>query len=132
MHADSVGMKKTLTISLAILLLLLSVRDLLTFAAFKIHQDTIAAELCINRYEVVPMCFGQCFLDQQIEINKDLADHSGKAALPDISAKPVFFQSFHPLLYIEREVVTTPASFHYQDLRSQMIVRKLLEPPRQS
>ncbi|WP_143473595.1 hypothetical protein [Flavilitoribacter nigricans] len=123
-------MKKFLTISLSVLLLLLSVRDLLTFAAFKLQQETIAAKLCINRYESVPMCFGQCFLDQQIQTNIDQEEHPGSARLPELSIKPVFFQFLSSLRLLQHADLIITRNFHYQGLLSQIVVRKLIEPPR--
>lgn len=34
---------------------------------FKINQDFIAAVLCINRDEPVPMCNGNCYLSDQLQ-----------------------------------------------------------------
>lgn len=34
--------------------------------AFKINQDYIAANLCINRFDKIPVCKGACFLEKQL------------------------------------------------------------------
>lgn len=123
-------MKKVLTISLALLLLLLSARDLLTFAAFKFQQDTIAAELCVSKYEEIPMCFGECFLDQQIKINKSQEDRTNDALPPDLNPKSVFFLSWFPVYSFDNEIPEKNSAFQYQSMRSQIHQRKILKPPR--
>lgn len=122
-------MKSLISISLATLLLLLAARDLLTFTAFKIHQQTIAAELCVNINEPTPMCFGQCFLDQQIEAGKEKPNDLSTTIPTEIAEKVVYFQSL---------IAYTPSAptsgvvrnFRYLALRSALLPHQLLQPPR--
>ncbi len=59
---------------MAMLLLVLSARDVLTWISFKLDQDRIAEKWCINKYKPVVSCSGKCFLDQQLTKSKDQSD----------------------------------------------------------
>ena len=123
-------MKKAFTISLAFLLLLLSVRDLVTFAAFKFQQDTIAAKLCVNKYEPIPMCAGQCFLDQQIEENRAQNSDPFAGASFELAEKSVYFQSVSYLkvnIHSDRNLLL---NFHYSYPYSDSFVVGPFHPPK--
>lgn len=123
-------MKKATTISLALLLLLLSARDLVTFAAFKLQQQTIAAELCVNKYELIPMCVGSCFLD--LQITEDIEQNTDPFAswLASSDQKPVYFQASCPVILDRQGLTPSVLQFFYQDLESQAVLQKILQPPR--
>ena len=59
-------MKRSIAIVLTFVLLCLAFQDLLVHWSFKIHQDAIAAELCVNRFEPQTLCFGNCYLNQML------------------------------------------------------------------
>jgi hypothetical protein len=75
---------------------------------FHMNREYIAEVLCINKEEPITMCYGQCFLDK----NLDLADdaNSDDSTLPIGKLKidfPVFiisesFYSFQKLLKSEQ------------------------------
>lgn len=63
-------MKKVISISLSVLILSLTTKDLMTYAHFFINQDFISNNLCINRDKPEIMCHGKCFLKKQIQENQ--------------------------------------------------------------
>lgn len=123
-------MKRICTISLAFLLLLLSVQDLVTIAGFKFHQKTIAATLCVNKYEPVPMCAGQCFLGQQLEENHQGEEDPFASAQPDLSKKPVYFQKTPIPAPIKPDHCLQKTNFRYQSLHHSTNTDNTFRPPR--
>ncbi|MEM1320085.1 MAG: hypothetical protein AAGG75_07485 [Bacteroidota bacterium] len=64
-------MKSGIAISLALIILSVSLKDLTTYAAFRVNQSYIAEYLCINFDDADLMCSGKCFLERSLEINKE-------------------------------------------------------------
>jgi hypothetical protein len=61
-----------------------STSQLWIWAAFEINRDYIAANLCINRFEAIPVCKGSCFLEKQLNENE-----KQQQKLPDLKTKEV-------------------------------------------
>ena len=122
-------MKKAITISLAFLLLLLSVRDLVTFAAFKLQQEAIAATLCVNKYEPIPMCLGSCFLIEQIIQDID-HDQPITSRTPRPAEKPVYFSTLTIELPKRPAYRSSDPVFSADNLLSQIVILDLFRPPR--
>ncbi|UTW62327.1 hypothetical protein KFE98_20365 [bacterium SCSIO 12741] len=61
------ALKSVASIVLIGLLALPGLSRFWTFVDFKINQDYIAEVLCINRNEPITMCYGQCYLVDQLE-----------------------------------------------------------------
>ncbi len=97
-------MKKFIGILLIFLILASALRDLITFAGFKANQDYIAENLCINRFDAIPMCQGKCFLQSEI-----LEDYS-----TDLNGNPApNLQNRVELIYVVNDYVdyAVPAPF---------------------
>ena len=122
-------MKQVFTIFLALLLLLTSVRDLVTFTAFKLNQEEIATQFCVNIDEPIPMCYGQCFLDAQIELNKQNGPVSDHLSSIELHEKTVYFQ----LSFLAETVISSTSfmenSFLYQELISANFLNDIFHPP---
>lgn len=123
--------KKAFTLFLALLLLLVSARDLVTIAAFKWQQDIIAATLCVNRFEPVPMCAGQCFLEEELKESKEQEQGSAAGQQLTISEKPVYFQAPLPEspARITVPLISNPC-FTYLPLQADPALRSVFQPPR--
>lgn len=82
-------MKKIVSILLIAALLAQSTSQLWITVAFNLNRDYIAANLCINRFDAMPLCKGSCFLEEQL--NKD---QQQQQKLPDLKAKEInlFYQ----------------------------------------
>lgn len=59
-------MKSLFSISMSLLVLIGTFSDAFIYITFKINQDYIAQELCINLDKPEVMCQGKCFLDDQL------------------------------------------------------------------
>lgn len=43
--------------------------NLWIISSFYINQDYIAKNLCINRFDKIPLCYGKCVLNKQLKDN---------------------------------------------------------------
>ena len=86
-------MKTITSVALVLLMSLQCFYKLGVLTYFELNRDYIAEILCINKEEPITMCYGQCFLDK----NLDLADKSaGDGAMPSGKQQidfPVFLVS---------------------------------------
>jgi hypothetical protein len=87
-------MRKTLTISLAAIILLASMSNALVFLNFKLHQSEIARTLCINKEKPKLHCEGKCVLNQRLAAQNDKEQPSPApfSNLEDNSRLTFFFQ----------------------------------------
>ena len=63
-------MKKTAVYFLLILFVIQSTSNLWIISSFYINRDYIAKELCINRFDKIPLCYGKCVLTKQLKDNE--------------------------------------------------------------
>jgi hypothetical protein len=59
-------MKKTVVFFLLFIFTLQCTKSLWIITTFHINRDYIAKNICINRFDKIPTCKGQCFLDNQL------------------------------------------------------------------
>jgi len=45
-------------------------------AAFYLNRDRIAATVCINRFDLIPVCRGACFLERKLNENETRQEKS--------------------------------------------------------
>lgn len=60
-------MKRGLVYFLLIIFAFQSTKGLWIVTSFHINRNYIAENLCINRFDKIPVCKGQCFLNQQLD-----------------------------------------------------------------
>ncbi|WP_291287827.1 hypothetical protein [Flavobacterium sp.] len=60
-------MRKSISICILALLVFQNTSSLWTIGAFYINQDYIAKNVCINRFDAVPICKGQCYLSKELK-----------------------------------------------------------------
>jgi len=63
-------MKKLVTIFMIGVLFLQGSSQVWLLASFIYNRDYIAENLCINRFDLIPVCKGSCVLEEQIEKGK--------------------------------------------------------------
>lgn len=83
-----------------------SFSQLLVMTSFYINQDYIAENLCVNRFEAIPICKGQCFLVKELKENEKKQEKQ----FPDLKQKEIqFFEpvsmafQFYPQTYFQKE-----------------------------
>ena len=69
-------------------------------ATFYLNRDYIAANICINRFDKMPVCKGSCYLEKKINENKQQQDKS-----PDIKTNIT-------TLFCETNSVALPSITH--------------------
>ncbi|CAD0007211.1 hypothetical protein [Flavobacterium salmonis] len=62
-------MKKCITLIVLMLLAFQNADSLWIIGDFYINQDYIAQNVCINRFDAVPICNGKCYLEQKLKAN---------------------------------------------------------------
>lgn len=77
-------LKKLISILLIIAFFVQSTSQLWIWVSFKINQEYIAANLCINRFEAIPLCKGSCFLEKQLN-----QDQNQQQKFPDLKLKEI-------------------------------------------
>ncbi|MDD2983888.1 MAG: hypothetical protein PHQ74_10925 [Crocinitomicaceae bacterium] len=68
-----------------------SFSQLWVMTSFYINREYIAENVCINRFEAIPVCKGQCFLDEKLKENENKQEQR----LPDL--KQYQIQLFQPV-----------------------------------
>ena len=85
-------MKTITSIALVLLMSLQCFYKLGVLTYFELNRDYIAEILCINKEEPITMCYGQCFLDKNLDLADDSADDAVPAARQQIDF-PLFLVS---------------------------------------
>ncbi|MCP1994890.1 hypothetical protein [Flavobacterium sp. HSC-61S13] len=96
--------------------------------AFYINRDYIAKNVCINRFDTIPVCNGSCYLQQELS-----ADSDKKQELPIIKLKevqPLFYQSI-PYQIAVAKVFIAPRIYpkYYSKFIISNLVFSLFQPP---
>lgn len=60
-------MKRVLVFFLLFIFTIQSTKSLWIITSFNINRESIAANLCVNRFDKIPTCKGQCFLNNQLD-----------------------------------------------------------------
>ena len=74
-------MKRIVSVLMIALILTVSFKDLVDYALFRINQEYIAANLCINRTKPKTMCAGSCYLKTVIKENHNPEEDPALMAL---------------------------------------------------
>ncbi|SEW40568.1 hypothetical protein [Chitinophaga arvensicola] len=77
-------MKRIISIWLLGIMLLQGTGNCWIVGAFYLNRDYIASQLCINRFDLIPVCKGSCFLDRKINENEKRQEKT-----PDIKLKEI-------------------------------------------
>jgi hypothetical protein len=79
-------MKKVVVYFLLFIFTIQSTKSLWIITSFQINREYIASNLCINRFDKIPTCKGQCFLNN--ELSKEQKDN--KKNLTTIEKESIF------------------------------------------
>lgn len=95
---------------------------------FFVNRNYIAQEVCINRFDLVPLCKGSCFLEDQLNQNEQQQD-----TLPDLKASPQSLwtvQVINNTPAISVQAVPEQNFFsYYNQLLPHVFLQGLLKPP---
>jgi hypothetical protein len=92
------------------------------------QRDYIAKNLCINRFDMIPLCKGKCYLTQQLKENEKREQN-----LPDVKHKDVqlFFQNnIH--VYIDKAISSEREHFTLdkENFLSSDLIFSVFHPPK--
>lgn len=77
-------MKRAFAIFLLILFVFQSTSTVWIMASFYAQRDYISQNLCINRFDAIPVCKGQCYLNKQLKENEKKEQN-----FPDLKQKEI-------------------------------------------
>lgn len=124
-------LRKILSISFALFILLQSFSKIWIVISFKIHQKYIAENFCVNRNMPAPiMCSGKCYLNEQLK--KETEETPSQFPTAQFSKTEVvhyqdfFLPAFSDLAFDTQQNSLFPC---YKDFPSQLLVRKFFHPP---
>ena len=88
-------MKKFFFICISLLVLIGTFSDAFVYITFKLNQERIASELCINLDEPELMCKGKCFLNDQLtKVNTPPKNEKGQVPIKfEKKDIPLYFKS---------------------------------------
>lgn len=95
-------MKKVIAIVFLVAVVSQSISKLWVLGSFYLNRNYISANLCVNRFESIPVCKGTCYLNNELKKNEQKEQN-----LPDLKQKEIqlFFQKsfFNEFSYSENE-----------------------------
>lgn len=123
-------MKKILTISLTLLILLQSFSKVWIILSFKINQAYIAQVLCVNRMKPELLCSGKCVLTTNLKADEEQDGKQRPSQLKEQKETTYCFD-FLPLPIDKPEEIDAypPAPSLYCGLRSSSRVTRIFHPP---
>ena len=77
-------MKRFISIIFISAIVFQSTSTLWILGSFYINRDYISKNICVNRFESIPVCKGQCYLKQELKENEQQ-----QKKLPDLKQKEV-------------------------------------------
>lgn len=90
-------MKRLVSLLLAITFIMQSTSQLWIVGVFYANRDYIAKNLCINRFDAIPVCKGSCYLEEKLQQDQKQQQNSH----PDLKVKEVLLFAYTPTLTIE-------------------------------
>lgn len=96
--------------------------------SFYIQQDYIAKNICVNRFDLIPICAGQCFLTNQLK-KSDKQEQN----IPDIKLKDTqlfFIQTFNFTLHFPKTSVSRPIQYFQSKNPINAFIGSVFHPPR--
>ena len=123
-------LKKLLTILLALAFVVQSTSQLWIKAAFYSNRDYIANNLCINRFDTIPLCKGSCYLEEKLAQDKE----QQKSTSAEVKAKEIvlFFQQPSLELYAQSNIaffIEREFNFFSYNCIPQDFISKVFHPP---
>lgn len=104
-------MKKVIVIFLLFIFTIQTTKSLWIITSFQINREYIASNLCINRFDKIPTCKGQCFLTK--ELNKE--QNENKRNITTIEKDSIFIAPHFVVIQTpkySKSILKNKFSFH--------------------
>lgn len=121
-------MKQYTAIVLALVFLMLSMKDWVTFASFKVNQDRIAATSCVNRTIPQVMCYGVCVLGEQLAELHEVDPADPAPIMAEYKEITLYLPFIAPLKATE-PYVNIPLPDYQNSLQDRLLAQVLDRPP---
>lgn len=81
-----------------------SAGNLWIISSFYINQDYIAKNLCINRFDAIPVCNGQCVLTKELKANE-----KQEQKIPNVKEKEIqlYFYCQESITLLQKTIFET-------------------------
>lgn len=110
------------------LIVLVAFKDLAIFISFKINQTYIAENLCVNLGAPEVMCFGKCFLGNELKKSAENADNLPGPERPERSV--FIFSGLLAQTVIHSSPREISPIYSYSDFFSNTSLDNVFHPPR--
>ncbi|RZJ86373.1 MAG: hypothetical protein EOO20_18440 [Chryseobacterium sp.] len=121
-------MKKLLSISLLLLFLIQATSSLWILVSFYVNRNYISKNICINRFDLIPICEGQCYLTDRLKKND-----AEEQKLPELKQKEVqlfYLEDLSPVTErYTRNMIVKP-NFCYLSNYTDTFIVTIFQPPR--
>ena len=120
-------MKKLITITLLIAFFWQNSGTLCVLVSFYIQRDYIAQNLCVNRFEKIPVCKGSCYLVKEL---KNAEKQEKK--LPNLTQKEIqlfFKHEYSATSKLSIKIEKNNPSFYKPNLTSSSVLYTIDHPP---
>ena len=124
-------MKQIIAILLGMFVLLAAFRDMVFLVSFRINQQSIAENLCVNRDKPMTMCAGKCILEKTIQQSHERKSTPTAPAPAEDRETFQFFifgkidGMFRHLQSVERNILAFE-----KNLRGILLIFDVFHPPR--
>lgn len=122
-------MRKSILFILLLSFLYQSTSSFWIITSFYINQDYIAKNVCINRFDAIPICNGKCFLKEELSADAEKAQQ-----IPNIKNKevqPLFHENvnYNPVpTYIQTIIKIDYPEYTHNFIRSKLVF-PVFQPP---
>jgi hypothetical protein len=120
--------KKITSIGLVLLLCLQCFYNLGVLTYFQLNRDYIAEVLCVNKEKPITMCYGQCFLEKNLDLPVDAGDADALPVSKQLIDFPIFLVSENEYVF-EAESPLNFANCLYLDGYSSKHLSPPFHPP---
>lgn len=120
-------MRQGIAIFFAFLMMSVSCKDLIQYAAFKLNQEYISSVFCINKSKPEMKCDGKCYLKKLLEPAKE-EKQSKTMPPPDEKSLVVFYESNTSSL-LSGLALKAKNTFSYLASLSFLSEKDILHPP---
>lgn len=115
-------------ISLLLAVNMQSIGSIWIYLGFKLNQEYIVSQLCLNRFDTIPTCKGSCYLEEKIKEEKNNTDTQVNIKLFEIiMVLPVF--NLNPLKKNHQPVDKTIFGRTYSNSLPEGFCNSIFRPP---
>lgn len=123
-------MRRILSIILLITVLFQSTSRLWILVSFYAKQDYISKNICINRFDLIPVCEGQCYLTNQLKKTEPPEQNIPEIKLKDIQLFFTDIDVFYLTFFIVRLCFFSAYSISGNHLNG--FLSSIFQPPREA